>query len=169
MKLWTPSRDEPELLAWWGALLMVGRLAREDEVPWPVHIDQFDLLGRVDRSGSRLPIWVYRHRQSERDIYADAAGRTYRYRPTPNAAGAGRFDRCDVRTAIHLAGLAQAVDPVRYRAHRPVGSRTWAGEEDAPLEPAEPAAPPRPGRYRRARPRVPRRNRWLHAVPTVSA
>ena len=94
---------------------MVARLARDEGVPWPIHIDQFDLLGRVDRSGSRQPIWVYRHRESGGDIFADPSGQTYRYRPTPKAAAAGRFERCDAPESIHLAGLPEVVEPVGER------------------------------------------------------
>jgi hypothetical protein len=167
MHLWTPSRDEPELLGWWSALLMVARLARDECVPWPVHIDEFDLLGRVDRGGQRQPIWVYRHRGSGGDIYADATGQTYRYRPTPNAAAAGRFNRCELRTSIHFAGLPEVVEPVFYEEPPHRSSWTDAAADPESFE-AHPSAQGRSA-HRRARPRVPKRNRWLHLVPTVSA
>jgi len=166
MQLWTPTRGEPELLAWWGPLLMVARLAREARVRWPVHIDQFDLLGRVDRSGSRRPVWVYRHHQSGGDIFADPTGQTYRYRPTPKAAGPGRFDRCDVRACVLLAGLPQVVP--RREDEVDAAPLQRSDDERGSGMAAHPASRPRPS-CRTVGLRVPRQERWLHAVPAMPA
>jgi hypothetical protein len=172
MQLWTPPRDEPELLAWWAPLLLVARLAREDRVPWPIHIDQFDVLGRVDRGGARPPVWVYRHHTSGRDIYADPSGQSYRFRPTPNAAGPGRFDRCDVRTCVYLAGLPEVVEP-NVEDHDGGSRFGWsdAAREDGMA--AHPTAQQRATQHHaRCRPmgsRVAREDRWLHAVPAMPA
>lgn len=168
MQLWTPPRGEPELLAWWGPLLMVARLAREEQVPWPIHMDEFDLLGRVDRSGSRLPVWVYRHDQSGGDIYADPTGQTYRYRPTPNAAGAGRFDRCDVRTSIYQAGLPEVVEPAEI-AEEDQAELGWSAEEVRGRAGAARPTAQGPSRCRPGRARIPRHDRWLYAVPALPA
>lgn len=167
MQLWTPPRDEPELLTWWGPLLMVARLAREERVPWPIHIDQFVLLGRVDRGGSRRPVWVYRHDRSGGDIYADPTGQTYRYRPTPNAAGPGRFDRCDVRASIRLAGLPEVVEPRLDDEDDGVRPR-WSEERHGRAMAAHPTAQRRTS-WRPAHARVQREDRWLHAVPALRA
>lgn len=171
MQLWTPTRGEPELLAWWGPLLMVARLARADRVPWPIHIDQFDLLGRVDRSGGRQPVWVYRHHQSGGDIFADPTGQTYRFRPTPKAAGPGRFDQCDVRACVYLAGLPEVVQPSRDEA-ADEPEPYWADDMRGSGMAAHPTAHPKaqPAKTcRTVRSRVPRQDRWLHAVPAMPA
>jgi hypothetical protein len=169
MQLWTPPRDEPELLGWWAPLLMVARLARADQVPWPVHIDQFVLLGRVDRSGSRLPVWVYRHDRSGGDIYADPTGQTYQYRPTPNAAGPGRFDRCDVRTSIYRAGLPEVVEPCMEEVDAEDTSASWPAEDTHAWGTAARPTTSRRSRCRPIRSRVPRHDRWLYAVPSLPA
>jgi hypothetical protein len=166
MHLWTPPRDKPELLSWWGPLLLVGRLAREKDVPWPIHIDQFDLLGRVDRSGSRQPIWVYRHQSSGGDIFADPRGQTYRYRPTPRAAAAGRFERCDVRESIYRAGLPEVVE-AGEDVDRVVGP-SWSDGVDGTAMAAHPTTQARRS-CQPARSRVPRQDRWLHLVPALPA
>ncbi len=171
MQLWTPTRGEPELLAWWGPLLMVARSAREERVPWPIHIDQFDLLGRVDRTGGRQPVWVYRHHQSGGDIFADATGQTYRFRPTPKAAGPGRFDPCDVRAGVHLAGLPEVVQPSgddEVDEHQPC----WADDvwrSDKAAHPSAPAESRSRKACRAAASRVAPQDRWLHAVPAMPA
>ena len=58
MKLWRPDPNEPELLDWWRPFFTVARLARQDEFPWQVVIDDFRLFGRGQRSG-RPDVWVY--------------------------------------------------------------------------------------------------------------
>lgn len=164
MRLWTPPREEPELLAWWAPLLLVARKARHEGVPWPIHVDQFDLLGRVDRAGGRPPVWVYRHQESGGDIYADPSGQTYLFRPTPNAAGPGRFDRCEVRAGVHLAGIAQVVEPA---PQEPAGT-LWSAETHERAMAAHPTAQRRPS-CRSARQSVRRQDRWLHVVPAMLA
>src|SRR3546814_1303779 len=83
MDLWYPPNDQPHLLEWWRPLLLASRAARVERFPWPLHIDEVQLVGRVDR-GSRGAIWVYRHSESRGEIYIDATGQTYKYTRTPN-------------------------------------------------------------------------------------
>src|SRR3546814_5112104 len=68
MDLWYPPDDQPHLLEWWRPLLLASRAARVERFPWPLHIDEVQLVGRVDR-GSRGAIWVYRHSESRGEIY----------------------------------------------------------------------------------------------------
>ena len=168
MQLWTPPRDEPELLTWWAPLLLVGRRVRAEGLPWPIQIDQFHLLGRVERGGSRQPIWVYRHKLSGGDIFADPTGQTYRYRPTPKATGPGRFDRCELRKGVQMAGLPEVAEPAVGEGDVVAADSSWSQASEARAMAAHPTAGRRT-RCRPARARVLRQDRWLHMVPALPA
>ena len=45
--------------------------ARRERMPWPIHLDDFMLMGRVDR-GSRPAVWIYKHRDSRRELNLDS-------------------------------------------------------------------------------------------------
>src|SRR3546814_8859291 len=49
MDRWYPPNDQPHLLEWWRPLLLASRAARVERLPWPLHIDEVQLVGRVDR------------------------------------------------------------------------------------------------------------------------
>lgn len=133
MDLWTPPHDAPHLLEWWRPLLLVSRRARLDRFPWPVHLDEFRLAGRVVRKG-RPDIWIYEHHENGGSVCVDATGATYRFTATPRGRGAGRFTVCEVRTALWRARLPEVVAPLWHdEAHRrdaPVdaGDETSTGE-----------------------------------------
>jgi hypothetical protein len=110
---------------------------------------------------------VYRHHQSGGDIFADPTGQTYRYRPTPKATGPGRFDRCDVRASVYLAGLPQVVQPQRDEEVEPP-EPLWSDDARDSGMAAHPTARQRSS-CRSAGSRVPRQDRWLHAVPAMPA
>ena len=63
MDLWSPPHDAPHLLEWWRPLILVSKRARLDRFPWPVHLDEFRLAGRVNRQG-RPDIWIYDHHEN---------------------------------------------------------------------------------------------------------
>ena len=111
MRWWHPAPDEPELLDWWRPLLTVCRLARDDDIPWPIHLEDFDLVGRVRRSG-RPDVWSYRFRLLDGPLLVDDEGGTYRFVPTPGAIGTGRLLRCELRRALWASGVPHA-DPPR--------------------------------------------------------
>src|SRR3546814_3293393 len=52
MDLWYPPNDQPHLLEWWRPLLLASRAARVERFPWPLHIDEVQLVGRVERGRS---------------------------------------------------------------------------------------------------------------------
>ncbi len=113
MDLWYPPDDQAPLLEWWTPLLLAASSARRERVPWPIHLDDFMLMGRVDR-GTRPAVWIYKHRDSRRELYLDATGQPYRFTRTPNANSYGRFTACRIRQAIHQADLPSFVEPVWY-------------------------------------------------------
>ncbi|HEX6236500.1 MAG TPA: hypothetical protein VFZ68_04865 [Acidimicrobiales bacterium] len=113
MHIWHPPHDAPHLLEWWRPLLLVSRRARLERVPWPVHVDEFRLAGRVVRSG-RPDVWLYEHHENGGTLCVDRTGATYRFVFTPNGRGPGQFRACSLRSAIHRAGLHEVVEPVRY-------------------------------------------------------
>src|SRR5919106_5017504 len=110
MDLWSPPRDRPHLLEWWRPLMLVSRRARLDRFPWPVHLDEFRLAGRVLRQG-RPDIWIYEHHENGGSVCVDATGGTYRYTATPRANSPGRFTVCTLTKALWSAGLPHVVEP----------------------------------------------------------
>jgi hypothetical protein len=144
MDLWTPPHDAPHLLEWWRPLMLVSRRARLDRFPWPVHLDEFRLAGRVVRRG-RPDIWIYEHHENGGSVCVDAAGATYRFTATPRGPGAGRFTTCEVRTALWRARLPEVVAPVWYDERRPdapVDERDGSSTADGGEPPAAGAAEP---------------------------
>jgi hypothetical protein len=114
MQLWSPPHDKPHLFEWWRPLLLASQQARRRRVPWPIHLDEFRLAGRVVRDG-RPDVWIYEHHANRGSLCIDATGTTYRFIPTPMAKGVGQFRPCDIRSAVWRAGLPEVVEPVRYR------------------------------------------------------
>ena len=102
--------------------MLVSRRARVERFPWPVHLDEFRLSGRVVRPG-RPDVWIYEHHDNGGSLCVDAAGDTYRFVATPRAEGVGQFRRCDLRTALWRARLPDVVDRVWYE-------RPAAGTDD---------------------------------------
>jgi hypothetical protein len=117
MQLWSPPHDRPHLLEWWRPLLLAGERARRRRVPWPIHLDEFRLAGRVVRNG-RPDVWIYEHHANGGSLCVDVTGTTYRFIPTPGAKGVGQFRPCDIRSAVWRAGLPDVVEPVRYDERR---------------------------------------------------
>jgi len=113
MDLWSPPHDAPHLLEWWRPLLLVSRRARLDRFPWPVHLDEFRLAGRVNRQG-RPDIWIYDHHDNGGSVCVDATGQTYKFIPTPKGKGVGQFRPCPVRTALWRARLPDVVAPIWF-------------------------------------------------------
>jgi hypothetical protein len=131
MEWWCPSPDKPELFDWWRPLLTVSRRARAERILWPVHVDEFDFVGRIDR-GKRPAIWVYEHRANGGEILADWSGQTYEFIRYRKGRQLGRFKEVKVRTAIWRARLPDVVEPVWYdeppRRNRevgPLGPEPW--------------------------------------------
>jgi hypothetical protein len=113
MDLWSPPHDAPHLLEWWRPLMLVSRRARNERFPWPVHLDEFRLAGRVRRQG-RPDIWIYDHHENRGSVCVDAQGQTYKFVATPKAKGVGQFRRCSLSTALWRARLPEVVEPVSY-------------------------------------------------------
>jgi hypothetical protein len=126
MELWTPPHDRPHLFEWWRPLLLASQRARRRRVPWPIHLDEFRLAGRVVRSG-RPDVWIYEHHGNGGSLCIDATGSTYRFIPTPSAKGVGQFRPCDIRSAVWRAGLPEVVEPMWYR-EPPVGDKGRPGD-----------------------------------------
>jgi hypothetical protein len=125
MDLWSPPHDAPHLLEWWRPLILVSRRARLDRFPWPVHLDEFRLAGRVNRQG-RPDIWIYDHHENGGSICVDATGQTYKFIATPNGKGVGQFRPCPVRTALWRARLPDVVAPIWFE--EPPRHPRWDGQ-----------------------------------------
>jgi hypothetical protein len=137
MEFWQPVPGEPELMEWWRPLLQAGKRARFEEVPWPIHVDEFKLAGRVERGRRQAVIWVYEHRVSDGEILADSGGATYefiRYRSGPQL---GRFKEIGIRSAIWRARLPEVVKPIWYDEPSPrlvqdAAGHWWSADQPHP-------------------------------------
>lgn len=141
MQLWSPDPSLPVLLEWWRPLQAVARLARLQQISWPIHLDEFALVGRVDRS-RRPAVWVYRHGLSRGFIHADVAGGTYEWVEYRSGPSPGRFKQIAAQTAVWRCGLPNLVEPVWYDEP----PRANYGPDlpiDGPMPPVGLAAPPR--------------------------
>ena len=141
MELWSPPRDEPHLFEWWRPLVMAARRARAERLPWPVHVDEFRLSGRVVRRGGRVDVWIYEHHANGGSVCVDATGAAYRFVATPGAddGAIGQFRPCPLAEALRRAGIPEVVGRVVY--HRP---ESTAGDGDRPAsdDPPRPPTPP---------------------------
>lgn len=117
MELWSPPHDAPHLFEWWRPLLLASQRARSRRLPWPIHLDEFRLSGRVLRSG-RPDVWLYEHHANGGTLCIDSMGATYRFVATPGGKGVGQFRGCELRTAVYCAGLPEVVEPVWYERQR---------------------------------------------------
>ncbi len=130
MDLWYPPKDRPHLFEWWRPLVLASRAARLEQFPWPIHLDEMILVGRIDRS-SRPAIWVYRHPEARGELYVDGSGQAYKFTRTPNAKSYGRFTPCEIRQALWRAGLPDVVQPIWFEQPPPPLDEGWrAGVDD---------------------------------------
>lgn len=110
-KMWRPAPGDPEQLEWWQPLLAFAGRVQAECVPWPVLVDEFTLVGRIDRR-DRPRVWVYEHVHSGGRLRVDEQGLPYRPIPTGADRSARRLIRCAVRPAVYLVGLHHLSEPV---------------------------------------------------------
>jgi len=145
MDLWYPPTDRPQLLEWWRPLMIAAKAARAARFPWPIHLDEMVLVGRVDRS-ARPAIWVYRHGVSRGELYLDATGQAYKFTKTRKGPSLGRFSACDIEKALWMAGLPEVVEPIWFEQPPPRVEPWELTSEHLPdLAPTE-SPHPSPGR-----------------------
>ena len=132
MRSWQPEPHEPVLLEWFAPLLALARRARDDEIPWPVHVDDFRLLGRFERR-PRPDVWMYAHVENGGLLMCDATGNTYKYIESRSGKSRGQFRETPLRRAFWWARLPDVVQPVWYEPPaRP--SDGYAYEDEQPWE-----------------------------------
>ncbi|HYF45121.1 MAG TPA: hypothetical protein VD926_02855, partial [Acidimicrobiales bacterium] len=110
-RLWRPGRQDVELAEWWRPLAELSRRLRSELFPWPVHLDEYHLVGRVDRP-PRARVWIYRHHSGPSELAVDDEGRTYRFVWAGGRRSLGRLQEIDNRGAVHRAGLTDLIDPL---------------------------------------------------------
>ncbi len=147
MELWSPPRGAEELFDWWRPLMLASRRARAERFPYPIHVDEFRLAGRVVRP-DRPDVWIYDHRANGGSVCVDDTGQAYRFvgSTTP---GVGHFRRCKLSDALRRAGLPEVVTPVRYDKPRaPTGAAATGTSAGASVAEAAglATAPPTPPR-----------------------
>jgi hypothetical protein len=151
--MWTPEPGATALWDWWQPLVALSRRVRQARLGWPVHLDEFELIGRIDRR-RRPSIWIYRHLRSRGEIFVDDEAVTYRWIPARSGPSAGRFVPSDIHRSLFGAGLHEFVEPIWYDHPARHGfDPDDDGLVDDDDELITPAAPPpaRPGRRSRAR------------------
>ena len=119
MRWWQPNAGEPELIDWWRPLLAAARRARHEGVQWPIHPDEFELVGRVVRGGDDFDepdVWIYRHETAVGFLAVDGEGGAYRFERDDELPGGGRFDPVTLGQAVWAAGLAVVYGERRARA-----------------------------------------------------
>lgn len=114
LEMWRPAPDEPELAIWWQALVRFARRARQEQVPWPAHVDEFQLVGNISSTRGRPLLWVYVHDRSRGELFLDDDGEAFLAHPDPRTKVGARFTACDERRATYAAGLPAVVAPVWY-------------------------------------------------------
>lgn len=137
MDLWQPTHDQPHMLEWWRPLISLSARARVEDTVWPVNVDEFSLVGRVNRR-DRPDIWVYRHHGSGGELFVDGSATVYKYTWVSGGSAPGRFTKCDLYPALWRAGIPQvtiARTPTRSAGFGPNGG--W-GDDDLGTEPTEP-------------------------------
>jgi hypothetical protein len=117
-RLWRPDPAEPALAAWWRPLAELSRRLRADEFPWPVHLDEYDVVGRVDRP-PRARVWIYRHHLGPHELALDDDGHTYRFHWSAGRGNLGRLQEIGNRSAVHRAGLTAIVEPLTSQGPYP--------------------------------------------------
>lgn len=139
MDLWYPPKDRPQLFEWWRPLILASRAARLEGSPWPIHVDELILRGRIDR-GSRPAIWVYADRAAGGELYLDSSAQAYRFTRTARGPSFGRFSPCPIEAAIAAARRHEAADEQQSRSAHPaaVGAAGAAGASVGPEPEPEP-------------------------------
>ena len=104
------------------------RRSRREQLPWPIHLDDFMLHG-PSRSRTRAQsVWVYKHRAlGPRAQPRRRRVRRTSSRGTPNGKSYGRFTACDIRTAIYQADLPDVRRSGLVRRAAPPGAAAVAG------------------------------------------
>jgi hypothetical protein len=116
MRWWQPNPRDPELLDWWRPLLTAARRARLEAVQWPIHPDEFELVGRVVRGGDGADVWIYRHETAVGFLCVDAHGSAYRFDRDSDLPEGGSFAEIALGQAVWAAGLAVVDTERRSRA-----------------------------------------------------
>ena len=111
--IWEPGAAEPVLLEWFAPLMQLGQRAREERIHWPVLVEDFELVRRVERT-SAPHVWTYRHRQTDGELHIDATGATYNSLPHPSAGAGGRFVATPLRRAVYAAQLHRQPEDLWY-------------------------------------------------------
>ena len=143
MELWSPPRDVPHLFEWWRPLVMASRRARAERLPWPIHVDEYRLSGRVVRRG-RPDVWIYEHHANGGAVCVDHTGSAYRFVATPGAddGAIGRFRACPLAESLRRAGIPQVTGRVTYHHPDPTPAADADADEAASDGPPEPPRPP---------------------------
>jgi hypothetical protein len=138
--IWEPGTTEPVQLAWYAPLVELSRRCRAERIHWPILLEDFEVVRRVDRQGSTR-VWTYRPRDTGGELHVDDRAGTYDYRPHPSAAAGGRFVSMPVRRAVYAAQLHRQPEDLWYDFP---GDRHDRGVTAAGYEPAAPPRPPTP-------------------------
>jgi hypothetical protein len=113
-RMWLPDPTEPVLAEWWLPLATLSRRLRQELFHWPVNLDEYDLIGRIDRE-PRPRVWIYRHHRGPCELAVDDDGRTYRFIWAKGRRSLGRLAEIGNRSAMFRACLTDLIEPITYR------------------------------------------------------
>lgn len=116
---------------WYGPLVVFSRRCRDDDIPWPVFVDEFEFLGGLKRR-SRPDLSIYRHSETGGLLILDRSGQAYRFIPNAKGPRPGRFLSSGGRRAIWTARLPDCLTVTYER--RP----TWPNHDGDDLGAASP-------------------------------
>ena len=111
--IWEPGPDDPPLLEWFAPLVELGRRARAERIHWPMLVEDFELVRRVDRQ-RRHGCGPTATAGTGGELHVDDAGATYDYRPHPSAGAGGRFVATPLRRAVYAAELHRQPEDLWY-------------------------------------------------------
>jgi hypothetical protein len=154
--IWEPGDDDQPLLDWYRPLVELGRRARAERIHWPILVEDFEVVRRVDRQASSR-VWTYRHRSTGGELHVDDGGATFGYLPHPSAGAGGRFVATPLRRAVYAAALHRQPEDLWYEfpGDRATGTALADALDEAPVA----VGHARPGAH------PPRRRRHLVLIP----
>ena len=105
IELWRPARCEPPLVSWYRSLAKFSRTVRREQIPWLVHMEDFEVVGRIEAQGRSVAVWMYRHLETHGELFLDDDGQPYLLRPDSRRRVGFRLVPTEARTAVWRADL----------------------------------------------------------------
>src|SRR3954471_17014465 len=126
IELWRPARSEPPLVSWYRALARFSKTVRREQLPWLVHMEDFEVVGQVQPHGRSVGAWMYRHLETHGELFLDDGGQPYLLRPDSRRKVGYRLMPTEARAAGWRADLP--MHAVRDRSSLYPPDDDWDGD-----------------------------------------